>query len=177
MITLYNFGPGFGLPDPSPFVTKAETLLKMANEQLYFAALDARWNDDANFARGPAIFFRGAPALIRPLVISLVRRRVRKGLYAQGMGRHSRAEIVALGTRSIDAIADFLGAKPYFMGAEPTGVDATIFAFGAGILCPVFETPLRTAAERHDNLKRYVGRMTARYYPDYSEIAGCKAAA
>jgi hypothetical protein len=33
------------------------------------------------------------------------------------------------------------------------------------------------AAEAHDNLRRYVGRMTARYYPDLEEIAGCKAAA
>lgn len=243
MITLYSFAPAFGLPDPSPFVTKVETLLKMANlpyridtkgfskapkgklpyidddgqiiadstfirwhiekkygidfddgltseqraiawafekmaeEHLYFAALDARWNDDANFARGPAAFFRAVPGLIRPLVISLVRRRVRRRLRGQGMGTHSRAEIVVLGTRAIDAMADFLGAKPYFMGAEPTGVDATMFAFAAGILCPVFDTPLRTAAERHDNLKRHVGRMTARYYPDYAEMAGCKAAA
>ncbi len=30
MITLYTFGPAFGLPDPSPFVTKAEVLLKLA---------------------------------------------------------------------------------------------------------------------------------------------------
>ncbi len=30
MITLYAFGPQFSLPDPSPFVTKAEVLLKMA---------------------------------------------------------------------------------------------------------------------------------------------------
>ena len=30
MITLYTFGPAFGLPDPSPFVLKAEILLKMA---------------------------------------------------------------------------------------------------------------------------------------------------
>ena len=30
MITLYAFGPQFGLPDSSPFVTKADVLLKMA---------------------------------------------------------------------------------------------------------------------------------------------------
>lgn len=30
MITLYTFGPGFGLPDPSAFVTKAEVLLKLS---------------------------------------------------------------------------------------------------------------------------------------------------
>lgn len=30
MITLYTFGPAFGLPDPSPFVIKAMTLFKLA---------------------------------------------------------------------------------------------------------------------------------------------------
>ncbi len=30
MITLTTFGPGFGLPDPSPFVMKAMLLLRMA---------------------------------------------------------------------------------------------------------------------------------------------------
>jgi hypothetical protein len=30
-ITLFNFGPAFGLPDSSPFVIKTEILLKMAN--------------------------------------------------------------------------------------------------------------------------------------------------
>jgi hypothetical protein len=29
-MTLYSFGPGFSLPDPSLFVMKVETLLKMA---------------------------------------------------------------------------------------------------------------------------------------------------
>ena len=30
MITLYGFGPMFGLPDPSPFVLKTEIQLKLA---------------------------------------------------------------------------------------------------------------------------------------------------
>jgi glutathione S-transferase len=93
------------------------------------------------------------------------------------MGRHGRTEIEELAADDIDAVATYLGQKSFFMGPEPTGVDATIFAFAASALCPQFDTPIRTAAERHENLRRYVGRMTARYYPERTELAGCKAAA
>jgi glutathione S-transferase len=243
MITLYTFGPAFGLPDPSPFVMKAEVLLKMAGvpyrtdtggfrrapkgklpyieddgervadstfirwhiekkygidldrdlkreeraiawafeklaeDHLYWAIVEARWCNDDNFAKGPQIFFSKVPALLRPVIIAMVRRSLRKALHGHGMGRHSQAEIGALAARSIDAFADFLGAKPFFFGREPTGLDATAFAFIAGALCPTFNASVRTAAERHDNLRAYVGRMTARYYPERSEIAGCVAAA
>ncbi len=51
------------------------------------------------------------------------------------------------------------------MSDEPSGLDATAFAFAAGALCPVFDTPLRASAERHDDLKAYVERMMARFYP------------
>lgn len=243
MITLYTFGPAFGLPDPSPFVMKAQVLLKMAGlpyrvdttgfrtapkgklpyidddgeriadstfikwhlenkyradldrglsaadravawafekmaeDHLYWTILEARWIDDANFAKGPVQFFRSVPAPVRPLVIAMVRRGVRKSLHAHGIGRHSSSQIVQLGTRSIDAIADFLGDKPYFMGPAASSVDATILAFAVGALCPQFDTPLRTAAERRDNLRRYVGRMMAAYYPDHGEAAGYQAIA
>ena len=150
---------------------------KMAEDNLYWALVDARWFDEENFAKGPLEFFRKIPAPMRPLIVGFVRRQLKRTLYGQGMGRHTRPEIIALGTRSIVAIADFLGGKPFFMGAEPTGVDATMFAFVASTLCPQFDTPLRTAAESHGNLRRYVGRMAARYYPELNEIAGCKAAA
>jgi glutathione S-transferase len=241
MITLFAFGPRFGLPDPSPFVMKAEVLLKMANlpyrtdttgfrrapkgklpfidddglliadstfirwhieskhgvdfdrglsaqaravawafekmveDHLYWALVDARWMDDGNFRKGPLVFFERVPAPLRPLVVRMIRRQVRRSLHAHGLGRHTPGEIARLATRGVDAIADYLADKPFFMGSEQTGVDATIFAFVAGLLCPVFDTPIRAAAERHDNLKRYVGRMTARFYPDYREMAGCKA--
>jgi glutathione S-transferase len=125
----------------------------------------------------PRTFFRKIPAPLRPFLVPMIRRQVRRALHGQGMGRHSPEEIVALGTRSIDATADFLGTKPYLMGSEPTAVDATAFAFLAGVLCPLFDTKLRTAAEHRDNLRRYVGRMTVRFYPDRSELAGCQAAA
>jgi glutathione S-transferase len=232
MITLYTFGPAFGLPDPSPFVTKAEMLLKLAGlpyrtdtsgfgkapkgklpyidddgervadstfirfhiekkygfdfsagldaqqratawafeklaeDHLYWIGVHARWIDNSNFQKGPAKFFDRVPALVRPLAIAFVRRKLRNTLHGQGIGRHKPEEITALGIRSVQAITEYLGDKPYFMGDAPKGVDATMFAFAAGTLCPVFDSPVRTAAERHDNLRRYVDRMMAQYYPD-----------
>lgn len=242
MITLYGSGPNFGLPDASPFVTKAETLLrmsklpfekapmslskapkgkmpyiddggellgdstfirwhlekkygidfdrgltteqratawafeKMAEDNLYWVNVHSRWMIDANFQKGPVNFFKGVPALIRPGVVSVIRRRVRKTLHGQGIGRHTAEEISAIGKHSIDAIAGYLGDKPFFMGNEPSGIDATMFAFAASAICPLFESDVQRAASNHANLRQYVGRMTARFYPESSEIAGCEAA-
>jgi glutathione S-transferase len=98
-------------------------------------------------------------------------------LHGQGIGRHSTDEITAIGIRSIDAMAAYLGDKPFFMGNVPAGIDATMFAFAVSAICPLFESDLQRAAASHDNLRRYVGRMTARFYPELQEIAGCQAAA
>ena len=38
MITLYGFGTGFGLPEISPFVTKTEVQLKMADLRMRSSA-------------------------------------------------------------------------------------------------------------------------------------------
>jgi glutathione S-transferase len=231
MITLHTFGPMFGLPDPSPFVTKADVLLKMSGlpyktvigdlrkapkgklpyieddgkvmgdstlmrlhleqrygidfdkplsaaekgiawsveklleDHLYWAMLSARWLDDRNFDKGPRHFFDAAPALIRPLIVAMVRRKVRGNLHAQGLGRHSDAEVVAMAVRAVDAVAAILGDRPYLMGAQACGADATVFAFVAGILAPHFDTALRTHTEKHRNLAAYCDRMLRAFYP------------
>jgi glutathione S-transferase len=237
MITFYAFGAAFGLPDMSPFVTKVETLLRMAGldyrtntkglskapkgklpyieddgeivadstfirghlekkygidfdrglddeqravawafekmleDHAYWTVLHARWVDEENFNKRTRAFFNSVPALMRPIVVRMARRQMKAELHGQGMGRHTQDEIVALGTRSLDAAATLLADKPFMMGAEPTGLDATGFAFIGGTLCPAFKTPLRDAVERHGNLKAYVGRMAERYYPEQTEIA------
>lgn len=243
MIILYAFGPAFGLPDPSPFVMKAEVLLKLAGleyrtdqrgfrnapkgklpyiddegqkiadstfirwhiekkyghdldrglgkaeraiawafekmleDNFYWILIAERWDIDENFRKGPASFFKAVPAPLRPFVTTMVRRQVRKSAHAHGMGRHTREEMAQLASRSLQSVSDYLADKPFFMGTAPTGVDATVFAFVASALCPIFDSPVQTAADRCDNLRRYVGRMTARFYPEFKEIAGCKAAA
>jgi glutathione S-transferase len=234
MIILYTFGPYFGLPDPSPFVMKAEVLLKMANlpfeidtggfnkapkgklpyisddgeiiadstlirlhierkygfdvdaglsspergiawafekmceDHLYWAGLHARWMVDENFDKGPRRFFDAVPSPLRPLVVLMTRRQVRRNLWGHGMGRHTMAEMDQLAVRDIDAIADFLAQKPYLMGEAPCGADATVLPFMAHALCPLFATAIRTCAEQKSNLVAYRDRLMARYFPDFA---------
>jgi glutathione S-transferase len=150
---------------------------KMAEDRLYCTGMHDRWIIDENFRKGPLRSLDKVPAPIRPILAAMIRRRLRATLQGHDLGRLSSDENLALATRSINAIADFLGDKPFFMGSEPTGVDATMFAFACFVLCPYFESRLRGAAERRENLRRYVGRMTARYYPGLKELAGCRAPA
>jgi glutathione S-transferase len=230
MITLFTFGPYFGLPDPSPFVIKAMLLLKFAGlaysedrggfrkapkgklpyinddgtvvpdstfirfhiekkygfdfdagltpeqravawaaeqmleEHLYWALVATRWLDDANFAKGPAQFFKAVPMPFRPIVQGLVRRKVRKTLNLQGFGRHTPAEQGELAVADINALAALIGDKTFLMGEKTCGADATVFAFVASILTPVFDTQIRAAAERHPNLASYKDRITRLYF-------------
>lgn len=234
MITLYSFGSFFGLPDASPFVLKAMTLLKLAGlryvedhggysrapkgklpfidddgtiiadstfirfhierkygvdfdqglseeqragswaiekmleEHLYWALVHARWIDDANFTGSAAQFFAAIPVLLRPLVKSIVRRKIASTLKAQGMGRHSRDEIAELGGRDIAALAILLGDKHFLFGDAPCGADATAFAFVAASLSPEIASPLRTATLAKANLVAYRDRMLSAYFPKFS---------
>ena len=233
MITLYTFGPYFGLPDPSPFVMKAEMLLKlsrleyqtntkgfnkapkgklpylddngtivadstlirlyleqkysinfdgtlpareravawavdkMLEDHLYWALVYWRWLIDANFERGPKNFFKRAPAIIRPIVARMVRRSVRARLHGHGLGRHSETEMTAMASRAYDSLSQILGDNRYLMGNEPCGADATAFAFIAGSLAKIFESPLQAKAASLPNLVAYNERMMAEFYPGF----------
>lgn len=232
MITLYTFGPSFGLPDPSPFVTKTEVLLKLAGldyrtkradvrkapkgklpyiddngnpiadstlirmhledsrridfdaglspeqrgiawavekmleDHLYWALMDARWTRDEDFDKGPRRYFDPIPAPVRPLIIGLVRRQFKRNLWGHGMGRHERADIERLAARCVEAVANVLGDKPFLMGPQPCGADATVFAFILGLLCPHFESATRDVGEQHANLVAYRDRGLALWFPE-----------
>jgi len=232
LITLYTFGPFFGLPDASPFVVKAMVLLKLANLQfredrngfrsapkgklpylddngtivadstlirfhietehdfdfdagldptqkamawavekmcedhLYWAMVSARWLNDANFAAGPAHFFDSVPRPLRSIVTRLVRRQILKSTKAQGLGRHSASDRDRLVIRDIDALSTILGDKKFLMGDRPCGADATVFAFVAHLLTPIFDTPLLAATRAHDNLVAYRDRLMQAYFPE-----------
>lgn len=95
-------------------------------------------------------------------------RQVGDGGRAVGIGRHSEAELLALGVRSLSAMAALLGRKPFLMGSRPTGVDAAAFGMLAGVMTPYFDGPLRRRAMGFENLVAYVDRMMAGAYPEFA---------
>jgi glutathione S-transferase len=139
---------------------------RMCEEHLYWAIVHNRWTDETNFNKGPRHFFDDAPAPLRPVIIAMINRQVRRNLKGQGMGRHSVSEITQLAGRDLAAISDFLGTKDWLFGVEPCGADATVWASVASCLCPFFEAPVRTEAERYPNLKAYRDRGFAKWFPD-----------
>jgi len=105
------------------------------------------------------------PAFVRPLIVAQVRRTINRDLHGQGIGRHSRDDIVALAIKDIRALSDFLGNKTYFMGEKITGADAVVHAFLVAAMVPLFEGPIRQTAIAQTNLVEYVERLNAHWYP------------
>lgn len=146
---------------------QAWAIERLLEDHLYFAMVWFRWIEPDNFAKGPAHFVDRAPEADRARLREEMQARKAADLHAQGTGRHSPAKIAELGERSIDALAQWLGDRPYLMRDTPSGVDATAFGMLASVVTPFFDTPLRRAVEARPALAGYVARMMQRYYPEH----------
>ena len=137
-------------------------LRRLIEEHLYFAMLWLRWIDRDGWAFTAPAFFGALPPGVRQVAPALVRRKIKRDLVGQGMGRHSRDEIIARAVADIGVLAPALGGDPFYAGSEPGAIDATAFAFLANIVWVPLETPVKAAVLAQPNLLAYCERMKAR---------------
>ncbi len=110
--------------------------------------------------------FDSVPAIVRPLVRSMVRGRVKKLLWKQGILRHSHEEIVESALRDWRAVLAVMGDGPFFFGDEPTGLDAIVFgAVATSMLTPI-ESPIRDFLRSQPALVTYAERMRVHFFPE-----------
>lgn len=157
-----DFDPGLDAAEKAA----ALAFQTLCEEHLYWAIVEARWMIKSNFEKGPRTFFDDAPAPIRPLVIALIGRSVKRNMKGHGIGRHTRTEIELLAKRDLDAISAFLAGQSFLMGETPCGADASVWSAVAGALCAHFDTPIRDHAESLPNLTAYRDRGMQRWYPE-----------
>ncbi len=148
----------------------ARAVRRMIEEGLYFVTLRLRWVEDDGYAVLYPAFSKMFPAVIAPVAMALVRRNVRRNAQAQGAGRHSREEALAMGIADLQAVETLLGDQPYLLGDAPRSVDATLYAFLTAIQTMPVETPVHAAA-RSPRLLAYTARIRERYWPA-TEVVG-----
>lgn len=146
---------------------QAHMLRRALEEALYFVGLYARWRTDEGYAAIREEFKKFVPAIALPFV----RRRQHQKLHAQGTGRHTYEEAMAMGAADITAVADWLGDRPFVMGDEPRTVDCTVFAFLESTLAFPVETPIKARAREHANLTAYRKRVRDRWWPELPALA------
>jgi glutathione S-transferase len=132
-------------------------LRRLVEEHLYFVLLWTRWLTDEGWAIMRPAFFGNLPVLP-----ALVRRKIRRDLLGQGVGRHQADEIVARGREDLDALAQSLGTQRFFGGDEPGAIDATVYAFLANLLWVPLDLPLRRHLAAQPALVAYCERLRAR---------------
>lgn len=80
------------------------------------------------------------PPLVGPVVFSMVRSHFRRQLHARGIARHTPEFIAAKGRADVDALAAFLGDRPFLVAERPTTADVAVF----GLLAPLVRWPMPT---------------------------------
>lgn len=165
--TGFDFEPG--LDEGQKAVSHA--FARMIEERLYWVIVYGRWMDDDAFGVIRSTFFASMPPVVRSIVPIVARRQVRGYLHGQGLGRHSREEIMAFGLRDLAALATQLGGKSFMWGDEPTYLDATAWAHLHNIAAPKHDaSPLRQAVRADERLMAYVERGRERWFPELPAV-------
>ncbi len=66
-------------------------------ERMYWVLVYLRWQNDAGWALAKQAYFTKLPALPKLFVPSMIRKKMLKALYYQGIGRHNTEEVIHLG--------------------------------------------------------------------------------
>jgi glutathione S-transferase len=138
---------------------------RLLEEHLYWSGvIQPRWREDSGWQTYIPFIVGGAevgPEL--QAALDAFRARILAEFDGQGMGRRSDAEVLEFFKADVDAMSDFLGDKPWFMGDKPRSIDASVYSFIRHTADVPFEWPGKPYVQSKKNLMAY----TARFYETY----------
>ncbi|KYF70508.1 glutathione S-transferase family protein [Sorangium cellulosum] len=150
---------------------RGHVVRRMLDEAFYWVLVYARWAEPDGWAAYRPVIVSLLPPVIGGPIAELIRRSVKRTLRAQGTGLHTREEVHEAGKADLTALAALLGDQPFLLGAEPSSVDATAYAFLVSILHFPADSPVKRHAAAQANLVAYCERMRQRYYADWKPPA------
>ena len=148
-------------------VEKAQSVAwtRLCDEHLYWSGvIQPRWREDAGWETYIPAIVGGAevgPELREAL--DAFRVHIVEEFNLQGMGGRTDEEVFDIYRVDIDALSDYLGDKPWFMGDAPTTVDATVYSYLRHTMYVPFEWPGREYALAKANFVSYCARFRETY--------------
>jgi glutathione S-transferase len=139
---------------------------RLLEDHYYWAGLvQMRWVEDHNWViykkelageleASPEVegFFQG----IRDYLVGEFR--------GHAVGKMTLDEVRAVAYQDLDALSDWLGDSPYFMGERPTSIDAILYACLLQTYATPCISPVVTYARTKSNLEAYFKRLHAEYW-------------
>lgn len=109
-------------------------------------------------------FLSFLPPLIGGFIFNKIRKDFLTAIKAQGMGRHTREEIIQFVKNDLKSLSVLLGSKEFFMGDRPTSLDACAYGFLVQQFGTPWEGPVKPYAKSLKNLESYCERMKNLYW-------------
>lgn len=138
---------------------RAVALQRLVEEHLYFAMAWLRWNTEDSLKEVRKAFLTFLPPVIGGVIFNKIRKDLLKSIYTQGMGRHSRAEIIQFAKVDFQALSILLGDKPFFLGSAATSIDAVVYGFLVQTLHTPWESEIKQYLRTLSNLVAFDKRM------------------
>lgn len=140
----------------------------MAEENTFWSLMYYRWVD--NFAETKK-YFKGLDVVRKNVRPKLDQGKCVKCLEAHEIGKHNKEEIYAIGESDLRALSAFLDDKEFFVGAEPTTIDCTMFGLLSCLLHTAENSPLaKVVREELKNLVDFTDRMKINFWLDWNEL-------
>lgn len=135
---------------------------RMLDDRTILGLVWSRWVEEAGWSQTKQIFFEGDPEGEG----EILRATIKGGIEGAGFGRHTDTEKQQLIKADIDAIAELLGEREWFLSNKPTYLDATVWSFIANFYASPIRTWIAPLVGAHDNLVSYFERGMKAWYPD-----------
>ncbi len=143
---------------------------RMLQTNTYWGIAQIRYRDESNWQSYRQVFANllvpsGSKEQWEPIVEG-IRSKYLAYMDAQGIARHSEEEIFLIVSADFQALSDFLADKPFFMGTQPTTLDATAYAYIGNVIKPPFKSPIVDYVRRLENLCQHYERMTRAFFSE-----------
>ena len=145
---------------------------RMLQTNTYWGMSQIRYVDESNWQSYRQVLanllFPSVPKKQWEPMVKKIRSKYLAYMDAQGITRHSDEEIFFIVSGDFQALSDFLADKPFFLGTQPTTLDATAYSHIGNAIKPPFKSPIVDYVRRLENLCQHYDRMTKAFFSEYS---------